>query len=587
MLSPFSFPKKQEQNDVWALFWLGFGIAGAYLIPVHQHPFRTFYNELAIFFGVTLSLLFSAERPNSIQSAHYSSLTWMLPAPVLLPVVFILTICAQWIFQARDDAYDLFFPLMYLLYAVLVLILGATLANNAVKRESLSRTLAIVFLISGWLSVLMQVAQLLGMDLTPVVMYMPAGSFLQRPYANVAQPNQLALLLCFSLAATAWLFQQGKLRIPVAICSVVLLLTGLVLTQSRIGWIIIPLFVAILARSAPARQSIGWQAAAWFGLVYAASVFLLPKIAGLAGVHGGSAADHIGGRSERMGLWRQAWDIAANHPWAGAGWFRFGPEQVHIAADFPSTTYAEHAHNIVLNLAAEIGWLLTGLMVAGLLWWFYQVCIKPKKDLSMQFAGMCLVAACVHSLVEFPLWYGYVLFPVLIMAGMLHQQRWPVAATVRLRKDVAVAVTAIALFCMMGITWDYQRVVRGFNVLRWEQTGNQVDLKQLEQPRLTLFPQFFAYFHLMKIAPAEGMSAEDIAFVEHWTPRFGFVHILNKLAEVSVLNGKREQAVRAMQTLQRLHPDLYPEYFDYWKAKGASDARYQQVFLSMPRRDAP
>ncbi|MBC3870747.1 PglL family O-oligosaccharyltransferase [Undibacterium oligocarboniphilum] len=493
----------------------------------------------------------------------------------------------QWIFQARDDGYDLLFPVMYLLYAVLALILGATLASNVIKRDSLSQTLAIVFMISGWLSVLMQIVQLLGLDFTPLVMYMPAGSFLQRPYANVAQPNQLALLLCFSLAATTYLFQQEKLRIQVAICSVVLLLAGLVLTQSRIGWIIIPLFIAILVWNAPVRQSIGWQAAAWFGCMYAAGVFLLPKIAGLAGVHGGSAADHVGGRSERIGLWRQAWDIAANHLWTGAGWFRFGSEQVHIAADFPSTTYAEHAHNIVLNLAAETGWLLTGLMVAGLFWWFYQVYIKPKKDLPMQFAGMCLVAACVHSLVEFPLWYGYVLFPVLIMAGMLHQYRWPAAATVRLRKDVAVAATAIALFCMMGITWDYQRVVRGFNILRWEQTGHLVDLKQLEQPRLTLFPQFFAYFHLMKITPAEGMSAEDIAFVEHWTPRFGFVHILNKLAEVSALNGKREQAVRAMQTLQRLHPDLYPEYFDYWKAKGVLDARYQQVFLSMPRRDAP
>jgi hypothetical protein len=42
-----------------------------------------------------------------------------------------------------------------------------------------------------------------------------------------------------------------------------------------------------------------------------------------------------------------------------------------------------------------------------------------------------------------------------------------------------------------------------------------------------------------------------------------------------------------MQTLQRLHPDLYPDYFDYWKAKGNIDARYRVVFVNMPRRDAP
>lgn len=47
--------------------------------------------------------------------------------------------------------------------------------------------------------------------------------------------------------------------------------------------------------------------------------------------------------------------MVKQHPWFGVGWFGFGTEQVKIAADFPSTIYAEHSHNLVLNLMAELG----------------------------------------------------------------------------------------------------------------------------------------------------------------------------------------------------------------------------------------
>jgi hypothetical protein len=43
---------------------------------------------------------------------------------------------------------------------------------------------------------------------------------------------------------------------------------------------------------------------------------------------------------------------------------------------------------------------------------------------------------------------------------------------------------------MGAITWDYQRVVKGFNVLRWEQSGTKVDVRLLEQPEFTFFRNF-------------------------------------------------------------------------------------------------
>jgi tRNA(Glu) U13 pseudouridine synthase TruD len=82
------------------------------------------------------------------------------------------------------------------------------------------------------------------------------------------------------------------------------------------------------------------------------------------------------------------------------------------------------------------------------------------------------------------------------------------------------------------------------------------------------------------------MSAADIAKLERMSQRFGFVHILNKLAEVYVLNGQVNKAGRMMLTLQRLHPDAYPAYFDYWKAQSVLNSRYRTVFEQMPKRDS-
>lgn len=90
-------------------------------------------------------------------------------------------------------------------------------------------------------------------------------------------------------------------------------------------------------------------------LGYMGLVLGLPLVANWAGIASGSVVDRIGGRSECVVLLKQAWAMAYQHPWMGIGWFGFGAEQVRIAADFSSITYPEHAHNLLLNFAAELG----------------------------------------------------------------------------------------------------------------------------------------------------------------------------------------------------------------------------------------
>lgn len=351
---------------------------------------------------------------------------------------------------------------------------------------------------------------------------------------------------------------------------------------------IVPAFALICAFKTHDEQPVSKWFLAVMVLGYVAFVLSLPLLGHFLGFASGSVAEHIGGRSERMVLMQQAWHMATQHPWLGVGWFGFGPEQVRIAADFGSTTYAEHSHNLILNLAAELGFPATILICSGLAWWAIQCFFIKAVTVPIRFAGLFFVAVFVHSMVEFPLWYAFVLIPIGILMGMVHQLRWPSEGVLlgRPAKNVIAVILGGAFLFMALITWDYQRVTTGFRVLRWQQSGYVVDISPSERPAFTLFPQFFDYFKLTKMVAREGMSDTDIAFAERMSHRFGYVHVLSKMAEIYTLNGKPEQAARTMQTLQRLHPISYPEYYDYWKAQAALDARYEVVFKTMPARDA-
>lgn len=565
-----------EKQTHFSLLIFGMLLLAAYLHPFHIHPFRTFYHDSLVLLAVLFSFgMFALQATPRLR--------W--PSLLLLPVALILFLLLQW--SAGLVSFEaIAIPVMYFLVFAAALVLGATWAIGAKGAEKICLMLAVAHLLAALLAVLMQGVQISGVDATPWIMYL-APATQMRPYANVAQPNQLALLLCLALASVWYLFQTFRVgRWDACLLSLVLL-WGMALTQSRIGWIITPLFAVYCFNQGNSVRAIDRRCLLLLLALYAAMVICLPLFSQLLGFSSVSLADHLGGRSERSVLLKQAFAMANQHPWIGVGWFGFGAEQVRIAADFSSTTYAEHSHNLLFNFAAELGWPAAVLFAVAITYWLWQTCVyrSERKDMSVGFAALCLIAVAVHSMVEFPLWYAYVLMPVGLLMGMLHQLRWPVAGRDTPRVAIMATVACAALILIL-LSVDYQRVVTGFNILRTGKAYTEADKLALTRPRFTMFSEYFLYFDVMRMTPHEGMSAAEIAAVEHMSLRFGFVHILNKLAEVYTLNGQVSKAGRTMLSLQRLHPFSYPEYFDYWKSQAASDPRYAAVFISMPKRDA-
>jgi len=553
----------------------------ANLLSIHVHPFRTYYHEALLVLAVLIVTL---------GFVKYRSVRLRLPELIVIYLFLICFFLLQVLLKQTQFQYVVY-PLFYVVLAALAMIIGATWTAESIGAEKLCLMFSLVQLSAAVLSVLMQCVQISGIDLSPVVMYMTHNSDTpMRAFANVAQPNQLALLLCFGLASIWWLVQAKRLAGFSALGLSLFLLWGLVLTQSRIAWIILPVFVLLSWFRWVGELAINRSVLLFLLLVFVGLVWCLPSIAEFFGFSGASVAERVGGRSERSGLLQQAWFMIKQYPWFGVGWFGFGGEQVKIAADFPSTIYAEHSHNLVLNLMAELGVPASLLILGGLLFWFYQTCVAraAAKNNQVAFVVLSLIAVGVHSMVEFPLWYAYVLLPISVLMGMLHQMRWPTQGwAVTVPRVVPVVISVMGMVVLVLVTLDYQRVVNGFKAFRQSQTIAAVPQDSIVRPTWTLLPDYFDYFQLMKVTPKEKMLAQEIAFVERMSLRFGYVHVLNKLAEVYVLNGQPAKAQRILQTLQRLHPVAYPAYFDYWQSLAQNDERFALVFLQIPKRDAP
>jgi len=553
----------------------------AYLLPYHMHPYLSFYNEWFAFLGVATALALLAE-----QNTSPIRLPWLAIIPAGLALVIII----QTGLGLLTVSWDAVLPIVYLLVAIVALALGATISAQPQGAQGLCAALAWAHLLAGLISVGLATMQLVGKEalLLPFVMPMPHDGAI-RPYANLGQPNHLALLFCLAIASVWWLYQNNNLRSGIAISLALLLLWGLTLTQSRIGWIIIPLFALFIGFWGNNMSFKPIPVALMVVLVtgYFCGVLALPSLTGLLGIITTSAAEHVGTGSVRLVLLQQALEISLTNPWFGAGWYEFGPQQVKIAADFSPSLYVRHAHNMVMNFAAELGWPVTITVFATLGYWLYRCCLCPDqhKPLSKDtgFATLFFSAVLVHSLVEYPLWYAYVLIPLALLLGMVHQEQLGTKA-IQVSRGYLLALSLLMALGLVGIATDYRRLVLGYRAFGWESLGLKADEGSTVPPAFTLFPQFYDYFRFAKTTAHAGMSPQDIAFMEHTTKRFAYPPVLMRMAFVYALNNRPDDAVRTIKTLKKLHEGNYPEAYQAWKSMAdAEPEKYANIFKKMEK----
>ena len=301
-----------------------------------------------------------------------------------------------------------------------------------------------------------------------------------RAVGNLRQPNHLGSLLLWALAAAALLAERGALPRWAAWAGCAVMVLAIELSASRTGAVGLGVLLlwALLDRRL-SRQT-RWLLAALpllYGLAYLSmgwwgSVSQQALGAGARVAAEGAAAGAIDSPNSRLNIWRNALGLIAAHPWTGVGFGEFNLAWSLTPFANRPTAFFDHSHNLALQLAVELGLPAAGavlLLMATALWQAARRAWRAEGDagLAARTAGVLVLLALLHSLVEYPLWYAYFLLPAALAWGyalgtLPGKARLPAAATGGPPQPAAAwGLSAGLLMTLAGAfaVLDYQRVV--------------------------------------------------------------------------------------------------------------------------------
>ena len=308
------------------------------------------------------------------------------------------------------------------LVCVALLLLGF---KSLGREADFSAAAAGAWITAALLSCVIGLLQYFGFSdaLSPWVSTTAAGE----AFANLRQRNQFASLTNIGMAALlwwcvrqraagtsreTWLAANGvswTANAP-ATTFAALLAIGNAASSSRTGLVQLVMLIAL---------------AAWWGgwrrrevrvpllaavLAYALASALLPLLAGLdPSTTGIMARLHDGGPAcaSRLTLWSNVLHLISLKPWLGWGWGEL--DFAHFTTQYTGPRFCEildNAHNLPLHLAVELG-VPAALLVCGAgLWLVWRAKPWQERDATRQMAWSVLALIMLHSMLEYPLWYG-------------------------------------------------------------------------------------------------------------------------------------------------------------------------------------
>ncbi|MFN9748854.1 MAG: Wzy polymerase domain-containing protein [Burkholderiales bacterium] len=302
------------------------------------------------------------------------------------------------------------------------------------------------------------------------------GDFGIRVSANLRQSNHLATLLLWGGVALVFLYSSFvSVASPTRQWLVAILALGaasvlcfcLILTGSRTGFLGLLLLAlwGVWGSPWPQKVRICLLAAP---VVYALMSALWGHLNSLAGEAFTSRLDLQGNiSSNRFAIWSNTLDLIAQYPWWGVGWGQFNRAWTLTPLPDRAPELFDHAHNLPLHWAAELGvpmaLFLCALLAYGLWRMLWLARVSNPGPGAMMFAAstMMVLVVALHSQLEYPLWYAYFLLPTVFLMGLslahdfqASQASSPIPDSPQSDKPLALArLASVALLAGTLIAW--------------------------------------------------------------------------------------------------------------------------------------
>lgn len=166
----------------------------------------------------------------------------------------------------------------------------------------------------------------------------------------------------------------------------------------------------------------------------------------------------MGGTWIRLGLWKAAADMVWENPWLGIGinnydWFAFDQMKYFPAMEKTGSIVvgdAEHAHNLIMHLAAEMG-IVAGVIVSV---WLVRWSVRAFSSRTRGedwWVVACGSVILIHAMLEYPLWYSYYLGLFCLLAGW-RSTIWSVPRQATRRIGAAMSVVSFLGLGLLAFT---------------------------------------------------------------------------------------------------------------------------------------
>jgi O-antigen ligase len=396
-------------------------------------------------------------------------------------------------------------------------------------------------------------------------------------FANLRQRNQFATLTNIGLVALLW--WNARLRtvgvaaaprcrlaygIAATMLAAILLALGNAASSSRTGLVqlLLLLVLHLIWRRPPAqgRSPAGWSVLLIAALAYAVAAFALPALGGLDTQSSGILGRlHEGAASctSRTTLWSNVLHLIAQKPWLGWGWGEL--DYAHFITLYPGERFCDildNAHNLPLHLAVELGVPLSLAVCAigaSLVWR-----ARPwrETDPTRQMAWAVLALILLHSMLEYPLWYG----PFQMAFGLSLWLLWrtPVRTpAIAARLSFLPGVLSLLLALAVAYAgWDYRRVSQIYLSAPHRAAGYRENtLEKIRDSWLYSNQVHFAELTMSELTPENADYLHDLAAeLLHFSPE---ARVIEKLIESATLLGRQDEAMFYQARYQAAFPESY------------------------------
>lgn len=512
----------------------------SWLSPYHYTPWLTFSSELLAYAAALCLVGLYIEKP-------------LLLAKQQLPLLLISLIP----FLQFALGIELYFnkallSFLYLFAFLSMITVGFNLGLDSQQRQKMMSGFCLLTFVVGLVCVGIAFLQWLNLDdgLKQIIMQLRGN----RPYANFAQPNNMATFLMMSLMGCLYLFEKRTLPTWLITLGGVLLLFTIALSQSRTPWVACVVLSLYFIWNKKTLQRFNLKHLAGWVIGYIACLLLVPVLnsvlvqLGFSHSSMGDVIERASSSHSRFNIWMQMVYAIQQHPWLGYGWNQTSVAQLAGADFLAHNERTNSAHNLILEMLVWNGVVLGAAIVGYFVWWFYRLC-KQRHSVETVVALASVGCVLIHAMFEFPQNYAYFLLPVGFLLGLVQAQT-PQHSSIEIKSSITTTILVLGILSYGFIWRDY---LDSIDVINAAHQHSDQGKPQQQAQKIYILDQFqhrADWYYLNRFTRLSAAQLTNYHRAVVITPTH---YDLYKYAQLLAFNGQMQEAEHQLKLIHGLY----------------------------------